>query len=160
MSQPSRLGRITLWPRLEIGNSSETPWSRPRTIACQYVMSVPATTRSSGGGGARPRGRALEPREDQQRDAEEERGDPVLDVMVVRAGLVARQPGGQRVRRLDPVVDAESDQDDPGNRGDDDHGPAVQAHGETIIAAATDWLGEPRFLREDAGVVPGGPPQD
>ena len=33
---PSRAaaGRTTLWPRLEIGNSSATPWTRPRTIAC------------------------------------------------------------------------------------------------------------------------------
>jgi hypothetical protein len=33
MSHPSRPGRITEWPRLEIGNSSENPWSRPRMIA-------------------------------------------------------------------------------------------------------------------------------
>ena len=34
MSQPRSRGRMTLWPRLEIGNSSEKPWSRPSTIAC------------------------------------------------------------------------------------------------------------------------------
>ena len=34
MFQPSSLGRITLWPRLEIGNSSLKPCSRPSTIAC------------------------------------------------------------------------------------------------------------------------------
>ena len=33
MSQPSTFGRITLWPRLEIGKSSATPWSNPRMIA-------------------------------------------------------------------------------------------------------------------------------
>ena len=33
MSQPRRLGRMTLCPRLEIGKSSETPWSSPSTIA-------------------------------------------------------------------------------------------------------------------------------
>ncbi len=33
MFQPSSCGRITLWPRLEIGNSSENPCSSPSTIA-------------------------------------------------------------------------------------------------------------------------------
>ena len=33
MFQPSRCGRITACPRLEIGNSSEKPWSSPRTMA-------------------------------------------------------------------------------------------------------------------------------
>ena len=33
MFQPSSRGRITLWPRLETGKSSETPWRSPRTIA-------------------------------------------------------------------------------------------------------------------------------
>src|ERR671937_715857 len=38
MFQPRRRGRMTLWPRLETGKSSETPWSRPRTTACQYEI--------------------------------------------------------------------------------------------------------------------------
>ena len=33
MSQPNTRGSTTAWPRLEIGNSSVTPWIRPRTIA-------------------------------------------------------------------------------------------------------------------------------
>ena len=32
MFQPSSRGVTTAWPRLEIGNSSEKPWSRPRTM--------------------------------------------------------------------------------------------------------------------------------
>jgi len=32
-SQPKRLGKITVWPRLETGKSSVTPCRRPRTIA-------------------------------------------------------------------------------------------------------------------------------
>jgi hypothetical protein len=34
MCQPRSFGATTLWPRLEIGKSSEKPCSRPRTIAC------------------------------------------------------------------------------------------------------------------------------
>ena len=30
---------MTVWPRLEIGNSSVTPWSTPRTIAWKVVIS-------------------------------------------------------------------------------------------------------------------------
>jgi hypothetical protein len=33
MFHPSRLGRITECPRLETGNSSDTPWRSPKTIA-------------------------------------------------------------------------------------------------------------------------------
>jgi hypothetical protein len=33
MFQPSSDGRMTLWPRLETGNSSDTPWRKPRTAA-------------------------------------------------------------------------------------------------------------------------------
>src|SRR6478672_10769974 len=29
---------ITAWPRLEIGNSSVTPWIRPKTMAWKYVI--------------------------------------------------------------------------------------------------------------------------
>ncbi len=35
MFQPRMLGRITLCPRLEIGNSSATPCRNPRIAACQ-----------------------------------------------------------------------------------------------------------------------------
>ena len=101
MSQPSSWGRITLCPRLEIGNSSVTPWSRPRTIAWPYVISD--ARRSSGAARRRRSLAGLEPGEDEQREADEERGDAVLDVVVARAGLVAREEPRQRARRLDPV---------------------------------------------------------
>ncbi len=32
---PIIAGTSTEWPRLEIGNSSVTPWSRPMTMACR-----------------------------------------------------------------------------------------------------------------------------
>ena len=40
---PNSFGNSTVWPRLETGNSSETPWSVPRTIACQVVMRLDAS---------------------------------------------------------------------------------------------------------------------
>ncbi len=40
LSQPSHAGSSTEWPRLEIGNSSVTPWSRPITMAWKYVSTV------------------------------------------------------------------------------------------------------------------------
>ena len=40
MSQPSSPGRITEWPRLEIGKSSEKPWSSPSTMAWKYEISA------------------------------------------------------------------------------------------------------------------------
>src|SRR4051794_32518166 len=47
MSQPNTRGATTLWPRLEIGKSSATPWSRPRMIACPYVIgAVRITTKT------------------------------------------------------------------------------------------------------------------
>ena len=33
MFQPKSCGRMTLWPRLEIGKSSDTPWTSPRIAA-------------------------------------------------------------------------------------------------------------------------------
>ena len=72
MCQPSSLATITLWPRLEIGNSSETPWSRPRTIACQYEINRRLRL-------LRP---ALEPGEGEHGEPDHERGDPVLGVVV------------------------------------------------------------------------------
>src|SRR3954452_2482723 len=62
MSQPSSRGRITLWPRLEIGNSSAAPWSRPSTTAWTYEIGCKAPARCPSrserrlnGGGARSR---------------------------------------------------------------------------------------------------------
>src|SRR5919108_234525 len=120
MFHPRRRGRTTLCPRLETGKSSETPWSRPRTTACQYEMSAARGIGSAPGvRGALPAG--LEPRVDEAREADEERRDPVLHVVVPRMRFVAGDPRGQRAGGLDPVDDCESDQgeaDDAGERGE------------------------------------------
>src|ERR1700745_3610235 len=105
MFQPSGLGRRTLWPRLEIGKSSEKPCSSPSTIAWPYVISEGTTMSLSVCGGGFAARRALAPRDAEQRDADEERREPVLEVMVVRPGLVAGDERGERLRGLDPVVD-------------------------------------------------------
>ena len=81
MCHPRSFGATTLWPRLEIGKSSEKPWSRPRTTACPYEIGT--SWRLRGGPGA-PLAR-LEPGEDEAREPEQERGDPVLHVVVPRA---------------------------------------------------------------------------
>src|SRR5712672_1540337 len=39
-AQPSRPVRITVWPRLLIGNSSVTPCSSARIIACQILRFI------------------------------------------------------------------------------------------------------------------------
>ena len=104
MSQPSSCGRITLWPRLEIGKSSETPWSEPEDDRLR-VGDQRGEDHGVRSGALRP---GAEPGEDEARDAEQERGDPVLHVMVARPGLVAREEAGQRLRRLGPVHDARS----------------------------------------------------
>ena len=72
-----------------------------------------------------------EPGEDEARDAEQERGDPVLHVVVARAGLVAREEARQRPRRLDPVDDGDRDQHDA-----DDHGDARRAGGRSASRGA------------------------
>ena len=117
MFQPRSWARITLCPRLEIGKSSDTPCSRPRTIACQYEITRRSSS-SSGRTGTR-RMRAGEP--------EHERGDAVLDVVVTRAALVAGEETGQRAGGLGPVDDRNDDQRDP----EDDRGhcePATFRH--------------------------------
>src|SRR5947207_3881138 len=38
LSHPKIVGRITAWPRLEMGNSSVTPWITPITTAWKYVI--------------------------------------------------------------------------------------------------------------------------
>src|ERR1700761_5048866 len=38
LCQPNRLGKITVWPRLETGNSSVAPWRIPSTIAWKVVI--------------------------------------------------------------------------------------------------------------------------
>src|SRR3954464_13762434 len=123
MSQPSSRGRMTLWPRLEMGKSSLNPWRSPSRTACPYEMSASgaAITRSA----LRPHaGAGLEPGEHEGAEPEHERGDAVLHVMVRRAGLVAGQPAGERLRRLREVDDCDCNQGDAGDgRGDD--GPAV-----------------------------------
>ncbi len=44
MFQPSSRGRMTLWPRLEIGNSSANPCSRPSRIAWKYEIGAARIT--------------------------------------------------------------------------------------------------------------------
>src|SRR5579862_8526466 len=41
--QPNRWGNSTVCPRLEIGNSSVTPWRAPRTIAWKVVIKLLAS---------------------------------------------------------------------------------------------------------------------
>src|SRR5579875_331540 len=45
--QPNRCGNRTVWPRLEMGNSSLTPCSRPRTIAWKVEIFAEASARST-----------------------------------------------------------------------------------------------------------------
>src|SRR5438876_1370 len=73
--------------------------------------------------GSAPRaGRALraglEPGVDKTREPDQERRDPVLDVVVSRAGLVTRHPGRKRPGRLGPVDDRERDQRKAGDDGE------------------------------------------
>ena len=67
-----------------------------------------------------------EPRKDETGDAEEERRDPVLDVVVVRPRFVSGDPGRQRLGRLDPVDDREDDQRDADDDGKpDENAPPI-----------------------------------
>ncbi len=79
MFQPSSCGMMTLWPRLEIGKCSETPWTSPRaglevadrvhlaaSLVCAPLFFGPELNRAK----ARPR------------QPDEEGCDPVLDVVV------------------------------------------------------------------------------
>src|SRR5919199_2132045 len=128
MSQPSSFGAITLWPRLEIGNSSLTPCSRPRTIACPYEIGNEVVSDRR----LRPSGaRRTEPGEDEAREAEQERGDPVLDVVMVRPRLVAREEARQRLRRLGPINDRDRDQYEPREDGEPDE-VSVAGHGQSL----------------------------
>src|ERR1044072_4220130 len=124
MFQPSRLGRMTLCPRLETGKSSDTPCNSPSTIAWPYVISDGRTTVLSVGSDV-PARRALEPREDEQGDADEERREAVLEVVVIRPGLVAGHERRERLRWLDPVVDRHGDEEDADHRREHDDRPAV-----------------------------------
>src|SRR5438876_12456847 len=73
--------------------------------------------------GSAPRaGRALraglEPGVDETREPDQERRDPVLDVVASRAGLVTRHPRRKRPGRLGPVDDREHDQRKAGDAGE------------------------------------------
>src|SRR4051812_16671291 len=129
MSQPRSFGMMTLWPRLEIGKSSLKPCSRPSRIACPYEIG-----KAAGLGDRAPRARVgrTEPGEDEAREAEEERRDAVLDVVVARALLVPREPRGQRVRRLDPVDERERDQRDAENDGKPNEKTAALHRGRSL----------------------------
>src|ERR671930_526954 len=117
MFHPRRRGRMTLWPRLEMGKSSDTPWSRPRTTACQYEIRL-AIGIASAPRGRRAVGPRLEPGVDEAREPDKERRDAVLHVVVRRVGLVARDPRRERAGRLGPVDDREGDQRDPDDDGE------------------------------------------
>ena len=49
LCHPNRLGKITVWPRLETGNSSVAPWSTPRTMAWNVVIRLLANAITAGG---------------------------------------------------------------------------------------------------------------
>src|SRR5919204_4668824 len=99
MFQPSRRGRITLCPRLETGKSSDAPWRRPSTIACPYEIRLASGSKLRAHAGASGAAR-LEPGEDETGESDEERRDPVLDVVVGGPGLVSRHPRRERARRF------------------------------------------------------------
>ena len=121
MFQPKRLGRITLWPRLEIGKSSETPWSSPEDDR----LRVGDQRGEDHAAGLRRFGPDWNQAKTRQASAEQEGGDPVLHVVVARAGLVAREEARQRARRLDEV-------DDPRSRSGRCQGRA-SGHGEKPV---------------------------
>src|SRR5919197_876895 len=117
MFQPRSFGRTTLWPRLETGKSSETPWSRPRTTACQYEIRLASGIASAPRvGRLLPAGR--EPRVDEAREPDEEGRDAVLHVVVSGVSLVPRDPRRERAGGLYPVDDREHDQRDPDDDGE------------------------------------------
>ena len=113
MSQPRSCGRITLWPRLETGKSSETPCSSPEDDR----LGVGDQSSEDHAAGCVRFGPGAEPGEHEAGDPEEERRDPVLDVVVAGSALVAREEAGQRLRGLDPVDDPDRDQDDRREHG-------------------------------------------
>src|SRR5665213_2175567 len=45
--QPNSVGNRTVWPRLETGKSSVTPWSRPSTIAWNVLIGLCTADASS-----------------------------------------------------------------------------------------------------------------
>jgi hypothetical protein len=75
---------------------------------------------SLGGGAPRTRPRGTEPGEHETRQADQKRGDPVLDVVVVRPCFMAGKPGRQRLGRLGPVDDCERNQRESNHNGEPD----------------------------------------
>ena len=127
MFQPSRRGRITLWPRLEIGKSSLTALQQAEHDRPVRRRSARRRARESSPQPSRPRSGRSGTRRRRAREPDEHRGDAVLDVVVARARLVAGEER-QRLGRLGQVDDRDDDQSDSEDRGDDDDRPAVQAH--------------------------------
>ena len=115
-------------PRLEIGNSSENPWSRPSTTAWAYEISEATITQCCFFAG-------LEPGEDEERQTDEERGDAVLDVVVAGAGLVPGKHEGSERAGSAEVDDADDDEREPGEHGDSDDEGRAGVHG----AAFRSW---------------------
>src|SRR5260370_18563306 len=117
MCHPTSRGRMTLWPRLEIGKSSETPCSSPSIAPWKYEIG-----NALRGGARRPLAARVEPREDEAGEPDEERRDAVLRVVVARPGLVSREERREGLRGLGPVDDRDRDQgdaDDDGQRGEE-----------------------------------------
>src|SRR3954452_12805345 len=74
---------------------------------------------------ARP---GLEPGEGETGETDEERRDAVLDVVMARAGFVAREEGREGLRWLDPVDDRNDDQRDADHDGGGDEGARARVH--------------------------------
>src|SRR6478752_3470654 len=110
MFQPSRLGKTTPCPRLEIGNGSAIPCSAPRIAPWRYEMGCTEPLRLAAGGGAR-RGSGLEPGEDEAADPQNQSEDAVLDVVVARPRFVPREEGRERSGGLGEIDDRDRDQD-------------------------------------------------
>ena len=95
-------------------------WSTPpsrsstsRATSCcrsKGTSSIRATGRP---GARRTLAPGLEPGEDEAADADDRRGEAVLEVDVRRAGLVAREERGQRAGVVDPVDRGDHEEDDP-----------------------------------------------
>src|SRR4051794_11929292 len=73
-------------------------------------------------------GAGLKPGEDQGAEAQDGRGDPVLDVMVAGPSFVAWHEGRQGVCGADPVEDGDRQEDDPDDDRWEDEGGAL-GHG-------------------------------
>src|SRR5947209_5717712 len=128
MFHPTRCGKTTAWPRLEIGNGSATPCIRPSMTAWKYEIGSWCMKRESlRGFGAHVSARARgEPREREAAEPHDERCDAVLEVVRRRPRLVAGEERRQRLGGLDPVDDCHRDQQDADDHCERDQGTSVR----------------------------------